>query len=95
MTLFGIIDGRLEDIAQTHGAMIAQSIIHASNDPGNDGREQTVAGNELEAFPVIMRDSCAIGGGSLSAKHLDFPGPCRIENRRDFACGTDQWGSTT
>src|SRR5690606_27636402 len=57
---------------------------------GNDGGKHAVAGDELQAFILVVLKCRAGWRRSLAAKHLRLAGARRVEDDRHFAGGTDQ-----
>ena len=65
--------------------MIAQQQHPRIERAGHDRRQKAVAGDQRETLATIVFDGGTRGRGALPAKDLDFPRPCRIEDRRHLA----------
>ena len=73
MAMLGIVDGRLQNLPQPHGAMISQQHHPGVERAGDDRCQQAVAGNELQALAPIMLDG---GAGRSRALARTAPRSC-------------------
>lgn len=92
VAVLGVIDGGFQHIAHAHRAVVAQQLHPGVERAGNDGGQQAVAGDQLEAFGAVALERGGGGRGALAAQHFDAAGAGGIEHRRHFAGGADQVG---
>jgi hypothetical protein len=81
-----IADRRLEQLCQGHRAVVAQHQHPGVEGPGDAGRQQPRARDDLQAQPPVMFDGCAGGRRSLAADHLRLAGLRGMLDQRHVAC---------
>jgi hypothetical protein len=85
MAVLRISDRRRDDLAQRHGAVVAQQ-----EHPGLEGSrhasgKKAAAGHEVEPFAAVMRDGCAGRRRSLAADYFRLAAPHLINDDRHIA----------
>src|SRR5690606_28630281 len=90
MALFRIVDRRCEHVGRGQRAIVAQQ-LHPGVERARYRRgKHAVAGDELQAFILVVLKRRAGWRRSLAAKHLRLAGARRVEDDQHFAGGTDQ-----
>ena len=71
VAVLGIGDGRLQHVAQAHGAVVAQHQHEGFERAGDAGRQQAGAGHDVETqMAAVVRDGRACGRRPLAADDL-------------------------
>ena len=85
-----ITDRRRQHLAKRHRAVITQQQHPGLECAGHHRGEKPGAGNEVEAFAAIMRDSGAGRRDALAANDLRLAAPHVVEDDRHIAAGSVQ-----
>ena len=87
MAVLRVVDGGLQHVAQSHGAMVAQQQHPGVERARDHGGQQAIAGNQRQAFGAVAFQRGAGGRAALAAQHFNLARAGRIEHGRRLAGG--------